>query len=304
MLKIFIQLAMSLVLVGPVYGASVSRVKGKSVLIEDSFNETRKGQIYYGVVNSKKKAIIKIVNKRKGEALGRILKGVGIPGAQLMLRKTVVQNIKKTTTITRRNDLVAPTRASYKVNYALGILAGANYNLGAIEYTENTTGNRVEGSLTGINENIKAFIDLNLTPRFSLRARMGWMPYYAEAEDTAPRCLPDQVGAPSALFKCAVFIDYVGGDIAARLKLSVARAAQFWVGASVGIYHPINSEGTTALGNSVLETIMHFTAGAGVDIRLSERLFMPIEIDYELFPPSENVSLSSIGARMGFGLRL
>ncbi len=102
--------------------------------------------------------------------------------------------------------------------------------------------------------------------------------------------------------RCNVNIDYLIGAVAIR---SIFPQTNFdiWLSLGVSIKQPFKIS-STALVSSKISTTNNLNFGFGVDYNFDKNNFMPISLQYSLFPKVSGVTASSLIFKFGYGWRL
>jgi hypothetical protein len=98
---------------------------------------------------------------------------------------------------------------------------------------------------------------------------------------------------------CNANISYLAAGGFARFNLNKSKTL-FWAGAGAVAKFPI-SKTSTALIVEELKLTTTFGAAFGVDYFLSNKTFIPVSLDYQMFIPSETVTGNMITIRGGYG---
>ena len=121
------------------------------------------------------------------------------------------------------------------------------------------------------------------------------------AEDSENTQCVDQNNQPGA--KCIVDLSYINIDVWARYFLTQSWH-NVWLGAGLGILVSPQQNSTTALNTEDVATTTLMQVGGGADIRINEKLYLPIAAEYGLYPSSDTVDMNSISFYFGLGYRL
>ena len=253
----------------------VKKVKGKKILIKLSGDTPSAGQYYYVINKSgKKKGIIKIKKVKKKRAIGLIRKGKAKKGWKLVLKP------KKKKESEEDNDGQA--------SMYWGGMLGFAMNTMSVQFTDGS------GSvdLTGSGFSGKALFDFALFDSIWFRGLWGAETFNTTGNATSASC--------DSTTTCKVNIVYLTADLWARYIFS-KKEWRPWVGAGFLVLFPMTKDVNALNSNSITNT-SNFSVGGGVDWFFSKDMFIPIQVEYDLYPSSSTVSASSIAIRAGFGM--
>lgn len=277
--------------------AQIAAVKGKKILISGSDVEANK--LYYVVFQGKKKGIIKVLKLKGNKALGILLKGQALKGSQLALRASKnKQQISSTNKYEKYSGGVSGKPSSQDSRYSrsqslsknlgLGLILGYNMNSADVSFNNGT-----KDSLSGSSIGFKLFGDYSILENISLRAQIGSQPFEAEGN---PLCNART---------CVMSINYLGADLWARYMINPSNDnMKLWVGAGAGLVFPLDTGNTNAVVASEVGSTLMFGFGGGLDLKVGDKFYMPISLEYGLLPSSDEVSTSMFSIRAGLGMYL
>ncbi len=290
-----------------VFAAQVAAVKGKKVLVMGDDLETN--GLYYVVERGKKKGIIKVLKIKGRKALAKLLKGRAGKGFSLVYRprksKSRNQVAKKSQTPSTKNyDKYSETpstsfdnssnyksnyRSSRKKSFSLGGLLAYQQNSASVNYTSGSS-----DSLSGSSIGFKVFGDYPLNKKINLRGEFGTIPFNAEVAS-------NNCGGST----CSMAISYLGATLWARYMFNPETAkTRFWGGASASLIFPTGTGDTNAVNADDVGSTLIFGLGGGLDYNINEKYYIPVSLEYTLFPPNDEVSANIIGIKAGLGMRL
>lgn len=280
-----------------VFAAQVTAVKGKQILV--SGDNLQKNGVYYTVQQGKKKGVIKVVSLKGNKGLAVLVKGNAAKGHSLVSRssKTTTTARKTTPRKSKSSDKYIETskpsfdnKTGYKPrtgkSISIGILVGYQQNTAAVDFSGSTE------SLSGSSVGFKLFGDYPLSDNFNLRAEFGSVPFLAEGGT----CLSEI---------CRMNISYLGGGIWGRFMLGKdSNKTRFWGGAGASLIFPTGTGDTNAVNVDEVGSTLIFNIGGGLDYNLNDKYFIPVSVEYTLFPPNDDVAASMILVKAGLGMRL
>ncbi len=254
------------------FPAQVLKVKGSAVLIDTDDDNIQIGKLYYLMSNGKKKGIVRIVKLKKDQALARLLKGKALANWTLKKRNIPIKKIKDR-------------------KLAIGFALGFNNNSSDVLFKNDSP--RLD-SYTGTSISSELLLDFKLHKKLYLRTSLGQQAFYSE--DTSNTQCIKQNNTSKAV--CKVDLTFTNLDIWPRYHFNKGKY-NFWAGLGLGIlFNPIPNS-TTALNKEDLTTAIFMQAGAGIDILISNKIYVPLWLEYGLYPSSDTVKMNSISVYLG-----
>lgn len=269
--------------------ARVAKVKGKKVLIALDGEPAERGDIYYLLGPSgRKRALIKIMKVKGNKALAVLGKGRARPGMTLQARGG--GSSKSGSGYAGGSSSRKSKDGKFSMNNAYwGFML--SFDQDAMDVTLNPDTNSAETvSLSGSSLSYKGLFDYRLFEKIWFRGFFGMDTLSAEGPD---KCGSGQTDT------CYVDITYLTFDFWGRYILSQGTWRP-WVGAGFDVLIPMSNDVTALEPESVTNTVV-MAAGGGIDYFMSESLYFPLQIEYGIFPSSDQVSASLISVRGGVG---
>lgn len=159
---------------------------------------------------------------------------------------------------------------------------------------EETNGTTKEvAAMKGTSFGLFGFYDYAYSPRLMIRGGAGFDQFKASSTININGC----DGRTSR--NCNVNINYLSGYGYLKYNITTGKARFFGLGGMAMMM--AMSKSTTALKEGDISTTTLFIVGGGVDIKMSNKNFIPISVEYGLFPPSDSVSANSLIFRGGYG---
>lgn len=294
-----------------VNAARVLKVKGKAVLIDNDGSNISKGELYYTMnMNNKKIGIIRIMKTKQGKSIAKLLKGKAQPNSPLMKRPTSKAQKKKKkkpqapklySRSKSENKRKSTKRTSNKTGkMGFGFNLGYNSNSSEVSFLDEGTGELVrQDSYTGTSISYELFFDYQVFSKVNLRGTLGMHNF--SAEDSANTQCLDADNQPGAA--CIVDLSYINIDLWARYFLTQSWH-NVWLGAGLGILLSPSENSTTAINTEDVGATTLIQIGGGADIDISDKLYLPLTVEYGLYPSSDTVDMSSISFYFGLGYRL
>ncbi|MCO5113877.1 MAG: porin family protein [Bdellovibrionaceae bacterium] len=274
----------------PSFAASVAAVKNNKVLVKGN---VQRGKLYYTTYNGKRTGVIRITKVQGNKAIGMLLKGKAIKGAELALRPSKKKsNVAKKAAYEQYSyDEGGGKKKAIRRNKELAV-GGV---LGMVQSSANVSFNTGEkASLSGSGISIKAMGDYSLTNHIFLRGYVGTQPF--EAKEGNRTCI--------GVVNCVMSINYLAADIWGRYIFNPDSNMRFWGGVGAGLLFPLNTGNTNAVVKSDISSTMVFQVGGGLDWFINDKFFIPVLAEYNLIPPSDDVKTSMISIRAGLGMKL
>jgi hypothetical protein len=253
----------------------VVKVKGNKVLVNLDGQAVQQGDQFF-VTNSdgQRRGLITIKQIRDDKAIAILTKGQAQAGWNLEKRG------KKKTASHSSDSSEPPHDKSY-----LGVLAGFSIN--------NMTVDQVSGpsvSMTGSSPSFKAMFDYELFDRIWFRGTAGWQNF---------KTTGSAVCGTSFNAACTTTIDYLSFDFWGRY-LFAAGNWRPWLGVGVSLIFPMAKSSTALVESSIANTGI-FSPGGGIDIFITETMYIPLQVEYGIFQKSDQVSTNTISMRVGLG---
>jgi len=142
-------------------------------------------------------------------------------------------------------------------------------------------------SLSGTGFSLMGFMDKPLLNWFSFRGEAGFNQFNTTGS-TDPSC---NNGA------CTAKITYLSADLLGRFTHNA-----MWAGAGIDLMFPL-SKSSTALSSSSISTVTAYALAAGYNFHMSGEgnPYIPVELQYLIFPSSSTVTASEMVFQVGYG---
>lgn len=261
--------------------ASVQMVKKGRVLLKLQSEITAKGDVFY-VYDKKRRKVGKVkVYKVKGnKAYARLTGGKA--------RKGYLAKIKKYKS-SKKISKEYSTSGNVEVGGTTfwGVLVGMSSSTATVNIEKSNK----EVSLTGSGVTLKGMFDYGIFQQVWIRGTAGLQGFnIAGASD--PNCTPGG--------DCFANINYLSFDAIGRYLFNLS-SFRPWIGGGFSVLFPLSSDYTVFETDTVTNTNL-FTFAFGADWFMSSTSFVPISIEYNMYPSGEKVSASSIDFRVGYGM--
>ncbi len=271
----------------PAWGGNISRIQGNRVVIEPDVGETLSVQDEHQIYNSSQKfvglAIIRTVKNNR--AVGEVVKGQAEVGYFTRSRQTSLKT----------NDIdqlfVKEPGPGYRKGLTYGVMGSYAMHSLSVELPSQAKTISMSGSNV---KNLVGEITQHRSPKLSLRGLLGLQSFDTTGSTQGTGC--------SNTTSCSVKISYLTAGAEAQYNL-VNTKIRFWVG--VGYEFWMAASKSTNIDNLVLGSINHVvTLTTGVDYRINNKSYIPVELIYQVFPMVSSVKVSGMALRIGYGLRM
>lgn len=273
-----------------VQAATVKAVKGKRVLIEVQTDEVKKNEIYYVIRDGKRVGIIKIRAIKGSKALAQLGKGQASQGDQLVLRGAKAASPSQAAAAESATDDSGATGVRLlKQNGYWGIVGGLSQSSATVDLRNAAGASLGTVDLSGMGFNLKGLFDYPMFSAVWFRA-MGGVEQFVAGGTNNNNCGTE----------CTIDITYLTADFWGRLVFGSNH--RWWAGAGFDLLFPL-SKSSTALDESSITNTSILGVGGGVDFILKSGAYIPVQIEYGMYPESDQVKASAIMIRAGYATR-
>ncbi len=282
----------SIILSQNAFAARVLQVKGKQVLVDLEGDAANVGDKYFVMVAEKKRGLVTITKVKKGRAVATLDKGKAEVKASLQLAKAAaVANNDDSS-----SEEAAPRKKSKgkKGGTTIGVMAGYSMDSQTAKLVNRTTtpNSSLDVAMSGSGFSLLGFADIPYTGNLGFMGRAGFETFSVTGTASLPLCSGNTSN-------CSTKITYLTLDALLRYNFGDGNLVPF-VAAGLGVYYPLSKE-TTALSPDIgMSTV--FLADLGVKYYLSPTSYIPISVEYGMFPPGPDVSTNIIALRVGYGM--
>ncbi len=276
-MKLFLSLLLFLCIkVSFAQAATIAKLKGTKVLIASEGSDLKINEQYFGVNTSgKKRTLLRITSIKGQQAIAEVIKGSPEIGLTLLAASA-----------SKKKSQVAKQVSSTSKLSHMGILGSYLMNKMTVKFSIN--GTEFSTAMAGTGFGLLGYYDYDLKPRFQLRGMAG-----IEQFQVAEAC--------TTLTACNANITYLSGYGLGKYNL-MKGPTSVWVGGGLGFLYAL-SKSSTVLDSSLITSTYTITLSSGVDINMGDKNYLPVIIDYSLFPSSASVTASYIALRVGWGWR-
>lgn len=271
----------------PTFAAQISKIKGRSVLIDLKGDSAAPGDTFYAVSSDgKRKAIIEVGKIKGDKAIGKITKGKPAAGMRLELKPTVTSKHQSGENHASASSSPAKARA-----YFGGLFGYARDSMSVNVNSFNTNQFLETVSLSGSGFSGKGMFDYELFQQVWFRGTLGAEMFNASGN---ARCGTNNAET------CDVKFVYLTFDFIGRYVFSQSNFRP-WAGGGVSLLFPA-SKSTSALDESSVTTTSVFVVAGGADFFLSPTMYIPIQVEYGMLPKSDEVEANWIAVRVGVAM--
>lgn len=228
--------------------------------------------------DGKARALLEIKQIKNGKAVAAILKGK-------MSQEFSLSKIGggKTSAAASKSSSAKASRSKS----AWGVTAGYAMNSMTVKPSPSSS-----VSLSGSSINASGFYQMNLDGNISARFLGGYETLVAKGTSSNVSCSGSE---------CSVDISYLG--VEALVRYSYLRNAKFdaWVGGGLGFLFAL-SKSSNVLNTSKISTNQTFVGSLGLDYHLNKKNFIPVQLDYAMYPDNNTSAANQIILRAGWGI--
>jgi hypothetical protein len=276
------------------FAAKVSVVKKNKMLVMLEGDSVSVGSEFF-VLNSqgKKVALIKITQVKGHRAVADITKGTAQVGYSLQARGGGSGTAASSSSSSSASENYYNKKLSQKVHNgnSWGVVGGYLMN------TMQVGTSSIATSMTGTGFGALGFYDYALSPSITLRA-MGGMETYGVAGSNSSAS-----PGSSCTTNCDLKISYLSLYGYGRWNFLQGNYRS-WLGIGSGYLYPMSTPTSSVFTSGQLGANQIFVFSAGTDIRMNAKNYIPISLEYGLFPSTATVKANIIYLRAGFAWNL
>lgn len=296
--------------------ASVTQVKGTRVLLNLEGDSIAAGaKVFLLNANGKRVAIVNVTSVKGDRAVGTVTKGKAqagftvqtaaggssAPSSSAAAAKNSSDDSSSEEAPTRSTVVRSGSRSgSGNSKLSGGVLVGFGMQSMSLTAQYDPDGGGVQpnrsesASLKGSAISIKVFGDYDLSDSFTIRLAVGLEPFKATGSTTQLIC------NNGSTQNCEVVFNYIGfeGGLQYNLMKGSTRA---WVGLGYSFLMEMSKSINIPNLQPNGKTNQLLLIGAGADIGVGRNgSYIPLVIEYGMFPGSSNVTASGIFLRSGY----
>ncbi|XGC82166.1 hypothetical protein ACES2L_06670 [Bdellovibrio bacteriovorus] len=280
------------------FAASVNAVKGQKVLIDLQGDEVTEGDEFYLINTASKKrtGIIRIKQVKGNKALAEILKGKAASGFTLQAKAPSQMSADPADESSPEERPSRDTSFHRTLKDAFGVLGSYHLNSMDAEVSSTVLGIPVTASaaMVGNGFGLAGFYDYVFARDFIGRGIAAIEQFNVAGTANAAAC--------EGSTACDANINYL--SLYGMIKwYPVQGKYRIWLGGGMG-YLLALSKSSTALDEGAISTNQVGTAAIGTDIQMDRKNYIPVSMEYSMFPPSSTVKAHMIVIRAGFAWNL
>ena len=257
------------------WSAEVRAVKGKKILINLQEDNFKVGDVLRIENPDGKYVGLAKITRVKGTVAEAITKGKAEKGYKLKLRPPKAKVAKSSSSQSGESK----TRYGFAVGYNT---AKADIDL--------PSGTKV--ALSGSGFSVKGLMDFDLLAWLKIRGLAGLEQFNVGGKNDLT-AQPQGCGG-----ECTAEINYLSADVWGRVPFGSGNF-QPWVGIGFDILFPLSKKSTALDEDSITNTSI-IAIGGGFDWKLKSGKYFPIQIEYNLYPSTDEVSANTLALRVGY----
>ena len=277
--------------------AKVSQVKNNKVMLSLEGDGTTTGSELF-IINpqGKKVAIVRVTQVKGDRAIGDIVKGSVKPGYTTQLKSAGSGSASSSAGSSSSGDSYYDKKLNQRAHTgnSYGVIGGYLMNSMSASFTPVAGGSKVNPSMSGTGFGALGFYDYALSSSFVGRAMVGMEQYNVAGSITTADC--------SLTTNCSVNLTYLSMYGYGRWNLTQGNY-KTWIGGGFGYLYAMG-KASTFLKADQISANQIFMFSAGMDIRLSAKTYVPVSLEYGMFPSSDSVKASIIYLRAGYAWNL
>ncbi len=286
-----ILLPLTMLLTTNAHAAKIAKVSGKKVYILLNPQEKAQSQDTMIVKDPKGKSVgaVKIVKVQGNKALGQLRKGRAQKGWSLNLvgskgGKSQAKNRQEQADLNKVDPQKIPTTF-------YGVMGGfAINNMQAqIDQGDSTT---KSADMSGNGFSGRAFFDYSLWPSIWFRGMLGLENLTASSDG--------KICGPTNNTSCEIEISYLTLDLWGRYLISQGTFRP-WVGLGFNLLFP-SSKVSTAIEEKSITSTSVIAPGLGFDWFIKNNMYIPVQLEYGMFPSSDTVKANYMAVRFGIAI--
>jgi hypothetical protein len=274
--------------------AKVSAVKNNKIMIELEGESASAGAEFF-VLNgqNKKVALVKVTQAKGGRAIAEIIKGSAKPGYLLQAKGG---GGSMSTSSSSKSDSSSDDYYDRKLNQKMhngnswGIVGGYLMNSMVVSTTS------MQINMSGSGFGALGYYDYALSPSLVFRGMAGLETFNVAGSNSA--------ASPSnCTTNCDVQIQYLSFYGYGRWNFMQGQYKS-WIGGGAGYLMPTQKPGGSVFANNTMGANQIFVVAGGMDYRLSAKNYLPISLEYGLYPSTATVKAQIIYLRVGYAWNL
>lgn len=276
--KVLLDLESDTVNVGDKIGLRDNQKKPKGIL---QITKIQNGKAIASVKGEvQKDFVLEILNSKKSlPTASSSDQNTDVKTSDLKNSKTDKSSLKKQDT--------KPSRKKSLSDY-YGFTAGYSLNSMTVKPSSSSS-----IKLSGSSFNLSGFYQRSLTTDLGVRIFGSYQTLKASGNSQAPTC--------SSGYACSIDISYLGIESLVQYTFWKQSNYDIWAGAGLGLLFAI-SKNSNIIDTSKITTNQAILASTGLNYKLNSRTFIPLQLDYALYPDNQTTAANQIILRVGYGL--
>ena len=275
---------------GSAFAASVTAVKNKKLMLSLDGESASVGSEFFVLNGSGKKvAIIRVTQVKSGKAIADITKGTARVGYT-----TQPRGGSSASSSDSYYDHKLSSRSA--TGNSMGIVGGYLMNSMTASFVGGTppATYTVNTSMSGSGLGALGYYDYAVSSRFVLRGMVGMEQYNVAGSITTPDC--------SGTTDCNVKLTYLSLYGYGRFNI-LTGGTKWWIGGGYGYLYAM-SKASTVLKSDQITANQIFVVSTGLDFRMSPTTYIPVSVEYGMYPTSDSVKANIMYLRVGYGWTL
>lgn len=269
------------------FAATVTQVKGSNVLISLDGDSAKSGEEFFIVSAGKRVGIIKIKTVKGGKAIGTLTKGRATVGSTLQARSSAKAS---TPTPTASSPRIQKRKSSIGV----GVLLGFSQNtMSLTAQNPDSPSDQEDVTLKGNSFSAKGFFDYDFSPSLTFRGAVGLEPFSGKGSISQNIC------SDGTSTSCEATFNYIAFEGSAHYNFTTS-GTRYWAGLGYSFLMEMSKSINIPNLQSEGKTNQVLLFGGGADFMMGNG-FVPVVIEYGMFPGSSNVTANAIYIRGGYG---
>lgn len=268
-------------LVSPAWALKTIVVKGDRALIDLEGEDLQVGdRVGARDGDGKARALLEVKQVKNGKAVAAVLKGQMT--SELALAKIGGKSTSTSTAAAKSDTKSGASKSSW------GLTAGYAMNSMTVKPSASSS-----VSLSGSSINASVFYQMPLDGNFSTRILGGYETLSASGSSSTVTCSGSD---------CTVDISYLGIEALVRYSYLRNKSVDAWVGGGLGFLFAIGKS-SNVLDTSKISTNQTIVGSLGLDYHLNKKNYIPVQLDYAMFPDNNTSSANQIILRAGWGFQ-
>lgn len=275
------------------FAASILQTKKNRILISLDGDKVQVGQTIILKDAENKQVATAIITQAKGEKAIATLKTGKVDGSETI---SLNQDLSTDELEVSPDSYSKQSKNVYSLNnkrWAV-LVTGTMSNMVTKQADKSVTPNIEDVTLTGMGFGLAGSVDVPVNNWLILRGTLGYEPFNVTGTAKFNSC------NDGTSTDCNAAINYLSAGGFARVNLTKS-ATQFWLGAGATAKFPM-SKSTTALRSDDIKLTVTGAAAGGVDYFISNKGFIPLSFEFQLFQASDTVTANQMVFRGGYGM--